>query len=758
MMIKLRIQYSQEKASEMKKSLLKYAKHFIIISLSIFVLGGQPVEFAKEKTFFHGYLIQKPIIRVGLGVNLSDIKVSSSSGMKIYEINARYRFIADNADEVLIRGRKEKLTEKFVIQVAQSKNREEAEIFAQDLRTKIENKVYVTANKEQKIAGTYLVKVGDFLTRGDALSFIMKLNQIGIKDIWILREDVTEEDSRPLWILVNDELKSLHDETVLYFVPNNPQSYLSYNERNYRGIFILEASHKGIVLVNILNLEDYLKAVVPSELSPYTFREIEAHKAQAVAARTYAMKNLGMNDDLGFDLCDTPKSQYYKGMNAEHPLSNKAVELTQGEVALYKGKLIDALYTSTCGGMTENVEEIFWGPPLPYLKSTECVYEKQREWLLKSENNIMPIYLNGGNISQKIASLISLKVAPLETDPVFFRENASYEEALNWTNSALALFGKKNDSIVLDPPPPLNLITLARIFIHGFEWQGRVENLLLASERDFILKNFKEGNNEKGNHLGHLAYLVQTGIFPSLKETENLDKPLMRGELVIYLWKVLQSYEGLSHYGIFKGLDEDRIKLEEEGEEKELTLSSNAFLLRNYDGDYSFASQIYLLGGENVRWIEREGKLNLLEVIYPPHSNILDRSSKYHSWQIRRSREEMEKMINQYYPIGELKDLVPQRRGASKRVVELLIDGTETQATVKGLRVRRVLGLKETLFVIDREYDEEGNITHFTFCGRGWGHGVGLCQVGAFGMALAGADYKEILKKYYQGIKISEIY
>ena len=157
MMIKLRIQYSQEKASEMKKSLLRYAKHFIIISLSIFVVGGQPVEFAKEKTFFHGYLIQKPIIRVGLGVNLSDIKVSSSSGMKIYEINARYRFIADNADEVLIRGRKEKLTEKFVIQVAQSKNREEAEIFAQDLRTKIENKVYVTANTEQMIAGTYLV-------------------------------------------------------------------------------------------------------------------------------------------------------------------------------------------------------------------------------------------------------------------------------------------------------------------------------------------------------------------------------------------------------------------------------------------------------------------------------------------------------------------------------------------------------------------------------------------------------------------------
>jgi stage II sporulation protein D len=77
---------------------------------------------------------------------------------------------------------------------------------------------------------------------------------------------------------------------------------------------------------------------------------------------------------------------------------------------------------------------------------------------------------------------------------------------------------------------------------------------------------------------------------------------------------------------------------------------------------------------------------------------------------------------------------------------------------VKGLKIRSVLGLRETLFIIDREYDEEQYITYFTFSGRGWGHGVGLCQVGAYGMALSGADYKEILKKYYKEIKIQKIY
>jgi stage II sporulation protein D len=118
----------------------------------------------------------------------------------------------------------------------------------------------------------------------------------------------------------------------------------------------------------------------------------------------------------------------------------------------------------------------------------------------------------------------------------------------------------------------------------------------------------------------------------------------------------------------------------------------------------------------------------------------------------------LEKRINEYYPVGQLLDLEVQKRGDSKRVVALSIKGDAAQAVVNGLRIRRVLGLREMLFVIDREYDETGELIHYIFNGRGWGHGVGLCQVGAYGMAVAGADYKEILKKYYKGIKITKIY
>jgi stage II sporulation protein D len=738
----------------MRRAFVNPMKYIIIIILFLCIFWGASVEFGKEKTFFHGYLIKRPVVKIGLGVNLRSINIRSSSGMKVYEVNSDYKLLADDADEVYIKGRREKLTEKFVIQVAQSKEREEAELIAQDLRQKTEAKIYVVENIENEIYGTFLVKVGDFLTRGDALSFIKKLNEIGIEETWILREEITEEESKLFWILVNDELKGLSDNAALYFVPSNPQSFLTYNGRDYRGIFVLRATAKGIVLINTLNLEDYLKSVVPSELSPYTYAELEAQKAQAVAARTYAIRSLGLNKELGFDLGASPRAQFYQGMSAEHPLSSKAVELTHGEVVRYRGRVINALYTSTCGGMTEDVENIFTGPALPYLRSTECVYEKKNEWLLKSRNIIEPIHMNGKNISPEIAFLISLKVIPPEIDPDYYREKASFKETTGWINNTLELLGRKNRKFT-PAASHLNFVTFGNLIINAFDWHNRVENLLYDTEKDYIMRNFE---NLKGEERNNMAYLIQAGIFPSSEEILNLGRLLSRGELAFCLGKVVQNYQNMNHRGTFKSLNKDTIELEEEKEKKQFLLSPDIFLLRRDGRDYFFASHVYILAGDEVRIIERDGEARLLEVMYHSYTNVMDRSSPFNRWELRISHEALEKRINQYYPLGELVDIFPQRRGKSQRVVEVLIKGGDTQAVVKGLRIRRVLGLKETLFVIDREYDKEGRITHFTFYGRGFGHGVGLCQVGAFGMAQAGADYKKILKKYYRGIKISKIH
>ncbi len=88
-------------------------KYLFILFVAFFFFGGIPVEFGTEGAFFHGFMIPKPVITVGLGTNLKDIHIRSSAGMKIYEVDTGYRLIADDADEIRIKGGGEKLTEKY---------------------------------------------------------------------------------------------------------------------------------------------------------------------------------------------------------------------------------------------------------------------------------------------------------------------------------------------------------------------------------------------------------------------------------------------------------------------------------------------------------------------------------------------------------------------------------------------------------------------------------------------------------------------
>ena len=94
----------------------------------------------------------------------------------------------------------------------------------------------------------------------------------------------------------------------------------------------------------------------------------------------------------------------------------------------------------------------------------------------------------------------------------------------------------------------------------------------------------------------------------------------------------------------------------------------------------------------------------------------------------------------------------------SGRVIEMAVTGTSGELVLKGLQVRWGLGLRENLFVIDRERDTAGTVARFVFTGKGWGHGVGLCQVGAFGMAQSGSAYDAILRHYYTGIHLDKAY
>lgn len=161
----------------------------------------------------------------------------------------------------------------------------------------------------------------------------------------------------------------------VYFRPSSPENMFrveSIRRLNattvplYRGAMEVargSATPAGTVnLVNILDLENYVGGVVTNE-SPASFH-VEALKAQAVAARGYAVSNLGrfVRQGFPFDLDDSTSSQVYRGVTSEHPNGLLAVGGTRSLVASYRGRIISALYSSSMGGHTENNEWIFNSP------------------------------------------------------------------------------------------------------------------------------------------------------------------------------------------------------------------------------------------------------------------------------------------------------------------------------------------------------------------------------------------------------------
>jgi len=131
---------------------------------------------------------------------------------------------------------------------------------------------------------------------------------------------------------------------------------------------VIEISKFGdVLIVNHVKIEDYLKGVIPFEMGNLPENQIEALKAQAVAARSFVMAHRKPNEP--FDISTTIWDQVYGGVSKTDKVIDKAVESTRGIVGIYNGKIIDAKYSSTCGGITENNENIWIGKRIPYLRS-----------------------------------------------------------------------------------------------------------------------------------------------------------------------------------------------------------------------------------------------------------------------------------------------------------------------------------------------------------------------------------------------------
>lgn len=150
-------------------------------------------------------------------------------------------------------------------------------------------------------------------------------------------------------------------------------STVTVGARSYRGTLLAFADTAGLVVVNELELEQYLFGVVPCEIGPINPQTFEAVKAQAVAARSFALSRLGgRRRILGFDLYDSfDRDQEYRGASRETELGRRAVNATRGQVLLYQGTVCEALFHTCCGGVTAS-------GPYPYLRSVPDTPDHRR--------------------------------------------------------------------------------------------------------------------------------------------------------------------------------------------------------------------------------------------------------------------------------------------------------------------------------------------------------------------------------------------
>jgi len=179
---------------------------------------------------------------------------------------------------------------------------------------------------------------------------------------WVLERDgarvsARRVDSRPV---------SLRD-TMIIARSTEDAGTVRFNARRYRGEVLVRVSGDGLMVVNRLRMDDYLRGVVPLEIGTNDATDLAAVEAQAVAARSYAYTRLA-GAARPYDLVATVQDQVYGGVNAESRTGNEAVEATAGLVLLYEGRVVNAPYHANCGGSTAAPEDSWNVESEPYLR------------------------------------------------------------------------------------------------------------------------------------------------------------------------------------------------------------------------------------------------------------------------------------------------------------------------------------------------------------------------------------------------------
>ncbi len=194
----------------------------------------------------------------------------------------------------------------------------------------------------------------------------------GFYALWEDREHLaTFDGTQNLYIKPQAENGSIMVQGVRY---GAGYFFAGVEDRQYRGEMRVQPTAEGkLQPVSLVNLEEYLVSVVPAEMSAGW--PMEALRAQALAARSFALHNKGRRQaSRGFDLFDTVSDAVYAGIGREHPRTTEAVTSTAGEVGMYNGEVVNAVFSSNSGGHTEASRDV-WGGDVDYLSGANLSHD-----------------------------------------------------------------------------------------------------------------------------------------------------------------------------------------------------------------------------------------------------------------------------------------------------------------------------------------------------------------------------------------------
>jgi stage II sporulation protein D len=751
-------------------------------------------------------LAAEPNIRIGLATNARSVAITTSDSQLVaVSPEEPNKPLATNRVAVTARAYRPPVIENYRFEIPNIPTREEAETLAKDVREATGETAAVSADiktnnwrvqiggvKESiEEAGEYKAflsdkgfaeasmiteKIQQPSTDAIALSNQLKTNPNPKSEVRSLVKPTGS--SRPTTDIANPIIDPNLREVIVSgasetakFSSLKPVAFGSLNERSipvrlngkaYRGkIEVFVNSRGSLTVVNVVPLEDYLLGVVPNELG---LPSIEAQKAQAVAARTYAVANINQFGAQGFDLLPTIRSQVYQGFSSESRMGTQAVTETRGIVGTYRGKAINALYTSTCGGRTENSENIFDFNE-PYLRGVECSLEGRRHFeptliktvrlpaRLRDEKNLelvrqMSLYaLNG----------FALGTAQLTDD--WFEDAPSEGEISNWLNQIAVRLGKTFPSVNRDTAKPAELARILAQMIYG---DAYADTLLSDADINYQL-SFDDAAEIPKERRADVAMLLRDGYFtihPDLTLKPN--KAFSRAKMLRLIQQIFdkRKWTIALQSGVTQPAENGKLVVKSGKTNRQLNVRADVFLFRQFGESVYQVRETALVGGETVNFLTNSsGEVTYLEVKPAVTTATAEKMSPFTIWNENLSPSSVQSRLSRYVRgLGALIDVRIAQKGYSRRAVDLEIVTTSGTFHLKGGKIRSALRLREQLFVINKRYDSTGKAVSYSFTGRGWGHGVGMCQYGAYGLGKMGVKYDAILKHYYTGIDLTKAY